>query len=247
MKVAACVLFVVLTFTNAEILMEYAFSLGPNQSYDEYTSAQPLSAMLTSDNLKWVRFHTPLVSGRPRMTTQHIAHLVFKDIESFALFEQEHYKNQESLFTQFWVKSRRTIYQILDSPEYPTNKRSEENPGGFMWELQYSVKEGQEASMAAYLKRSSGTFISELRTNKGFIQRRYASDEFLQSEFTFLETFEFADLDSLVKAMRGNAYQTLFKGLRPFLKRHAVTILAPGHGDGLFWAANGHDSADDDD
>eukprot|EP00992_Anisonema_acinus_P003160 TRINITY_DN12496_c0_g1_i1.p1 TRINITY_DN12496_c0_g1~~TRINITY_DN12496_c0_g1_i1.p1 ORF type:complete len:250 (-),score=48.90 TRINITY_DN12496_c0_g1_i1:18-767(-) len=232
------------TLASAEVMLEISFSLGPKQNYGNYTPGEPIGRILQSTDLKWLRYHVPLVSGQQRELHQNVAHFMFKDYAAFFDFEQEHYKSMKSLHDHFWTKARKTLYEVLVD-DHHKQKRSEDFAGGFLWQFHYKIKAEKESQFSSYIKSSRGAFAADLKANKGFLERLLLEDSFIQAEYPFHEQYDFIDLQTMMKSMRGQPATAFFDGMKQFLDGYAVTILVPGPGEGLFWSGAGADPVED--
>eukprot|EP00992_Anisonema_acinus_P011818 TRINITY_DN7697_c0_g2_i3.p1 TRINITY_DN7697_c0_g2~~TRINITY_DN7697_c0_g2_i3.p1 ORF type:complete len:262 (+),score=66.21 TRINITY_DN7697_c0_g2_i3:54-788(+) len=234
-----------LVCTTGEMLMEISFSLGPKQNYSGYSSAEPVSQMLQSSDLKWLRYFVPVISGQPRDAAQHVAHFMFPDYEAWTRFQQDHHYIFRHLFDHFWPVSKRNLYNIVSDELYHKQKRTEGNVGGFIWQFHYAVAEGKEQLLANHIASASPAFAQDLKNNEGFFERYECEDKSLGSEFPFMVAYDFQDFPSMYKSMRGQHYLAYFNGMKKYLSNYAVTIMAPGTGDGLFWIGLGADPSDE--
>eukprot|EP00992_Anisonema_acinus_P014713 TRINITY_DN9422_c0_g1_i1.p1 TRINITY_DN9422_c0_g1~~TRINITY_DN9422_c0_g1_i1.p1 ORF type:complete len:259 (-),score=51.88 TRINITY_DN9422_c0_g1_i1:69-845(-) len=230
----------------ADVMMEITFNHHPGvvSTYGKnFDSKNFIAALLTSPDLKWIRFHCPLVSGDPVEVPQSVAQFVFRNFEAWTSFEQSNHATMKSLYDHFWVDTYRKIYSIEPDVGFHKVQRAEGNLGGYLWELRYSVKEGQQAALDAHVKSFKSAFVNELKMSRGFFERTLLKDQFLHSEFSNVEIYDFKDLASMNSVMKGTAYETLFNGMKRFLSNYAVTIMTPGQTDGHFW--KGLDDDDD--
>eukprot|EP00992_Anisonema_acinus_P012888 TRINITY_DN8424_c0_g1_i2.p1 TRINITY_DN8424_c0_g1~~TRINITY_DN8424_c0_g1_i2.p1 ORF type:complete len:248 (-),score=55.98 TRINITY_DN8424_c0_g1_i2:70-813(-) len=238
-------LLVFVSLASSELLVQIDFSLSATQQFGDYTAADPIGVFLQSTDMKWIRYFTVLVSGQPSAVPQNVAFFMFKDLDAWASFQQANYKTYQALFDHFWVDTRRTMFEsVAGGPVYPKSKRTAGQTGGFVWQFLYTVKEGKANELSNYLNSASGAFIADLRKNTGFIERSEFADSFLQTGFTHMVYYDFTDLPSMMESMRGNAYTMLINGMKRYLDTSAVTVLAPGTGDGMYWSALGADPVD---
>eukprot|EP00992_Anisonema_acinus_P010417 TRINITY_DN6566_c0_g1_i1.p1 TRINITY_DN6566_c0_g1~~TRINITY_DN6566_c0_g1_i1.p1 ORF type:complete len:245 (+),score=33.46 TRINITY_DN6566_c0_g1_i1:57-791(+) len=233
MRVLFAAFLAVLSVVHADMLMEYTFVMYEKQTLDnDLKSGHVIAWLLNSTDVKSVRYHQPLVSGQPRYDSYMICQFVFPDFPAWVRWQTDHVKTVQHLWDFFWTQSRRTLYNIIDDPTFPRHKRSPGNVGGYMYQLHYAIKPGQESALASYLKTSSKPFTDNLDANLGFFEHRSMVDAFLDLDYPHMETFDFASLEAMTKSMKSSTYETFFAGMQRFLSKYTVTLYAPGHADG---------------
>jgi len=218
-----------------------------NQDMDSESSLANLNAYLTSTNLKWLRYYHVLISGAPSSVPMRVAHLMFNNISSWAQFEQDNLHHTHVLMDNFWIKGRRNLWKRSPSPIAKSQtERSDDNRGGYVYVLQYSVQQGREVAFNARFSKAKER-ISELLVNEpNYIEARSFKSGQIQSQYNNMETYEFNDLPSLTRIMYGDSFTNAVDDVKQFLTDFSVVILTPGSGDtaALFWRAAGADKDD---
>eukprot|EP00906_Rhabdomonas_costata_P025399 RCo036319 len=229
----------------AELLVEVEFDLSTTQALaDGYTPADSINNFLASKDLKWLRYYVNLVSGKSGHVRMRTAHLMFKDANSWAVFQYEHGQRWNALFDHFWVDTRRTLWTAAAvDPAYPKTLRAQGVDGGYVFQLLYSAEDRKENELKAKWSSSQGAFIADLKANPGFLERQAFVAGGFQSEYEHMVQFEFTSLKALTDSMQSKAWQDLFSGLHELMDDYAVNILTPGADEALYWPAAGADKA----
>jgi len=239
-----------ITVCHCEVLMEVEFDLHPNQALpDGYTAADSVNSFLQSTDLKWLRYFTNVVSGKPGDVHMRTAHLMFKDSESWGEFIQEHLQKFNALFDHFWVDTRRMVWNVVPSDAesivFPKTLRTEGVAAGYIFQALFSTLPGMEKEFQSEWKRLVGPFVKELETNPGFLERTHYTSGGFQSEYDEMVQYDFSSMNALTSSMYGQAYTELVRHLSKYLDEYAVNILAPGADEALYWPAQGADKAAD--
>jgi hypothetical protein len=241
----ACAL---LTCNCAEVLMEIEFDLHPIQQLpDGYTPADSINTFLQSTDMKWLRYFTNLVSGKPGAIRMRTAHMMFKDADAWAQFSQENLQKFNALFDHFWVNTRRVLWTVAPSESvvFPKTLRTEGVAAGYVYQVLYSPIPGKEKELKAEWNKLIGPFVKELETNPGFLERNHYTSNGFQGEYEELIQYDFSSMQALSLSMQGQVYINICDELEKYIDEYAVNILAPGADEALYWPAQGADKATD--
>lgn len=235
----------VCAFAQSEVMLQVSFDI--NQDMDSETSLANLNAYLTSTNLKWLRYYHVLISGAPSSVPMRVAHLVFNNISTWAQFEQDNLLHTHVLMDNYWVKGRRNLWKKTDSPIAKSRtERSNDNRGGYVYILQYSIQQGREDVFNARFTKAKEQISRILVNEPNYIEAKSFKSGQVQSQYNIMETYEFNDLPSLTKVMYGDSFTGAVDDVKQFMTDFSVIILTPGTGDSaaLFWRAAGADRED---
>eukprot|EP01010_Urceolus_cornutus_P001000 NODE_1513_length_878_cov_82.161641_g1172_i0.p1 GENE.NODE_1513_length_878_cov_82.161641_g1172_i0~~NODE_1513_length_878_cov_82.161641_g1172_i0.p1 ORF type:complete len:251 (-),score=54.07 NODE_1513_length_878_cov_82.161641_g1172_i0:77-829(-) len=233
------ILLSILCSAHSEVLLEVSFDIAARE--DTETAAENIRSYLSSENLKWIRYFHVLVSGHPERPPMRIAQMMFKDFESWAKFEQENLLVTHSLFDNYWVNSRRSLYAKQDSPvTFPLGERTDEKRGGFIFQFKYTVLPGKEQEFQAKWKREIDPLVKQLERNSGFLEHQSFNVQSVGGGQS-MATYEFTDMASLSLSMHSVTAQKIAANLAPYLKDYTSAILTPGNDESaaLFWPAAG--------
>lgn len=231
-----------------ELLMEVEFDLHPVQVLaNNYSAADAVNSFLRSKDLKWIRYFNILASGQQGAVRMRSAHLMFKDSESWAEFQQENLLRIQALFDHFWVNTRRILWFVADSEgvAFPKNTRQEGIGGGYLYQILYSTLPGKRDDLRAEWKKYIGPFVKDLEENPGFLERTHYVSKGFHGDYDELIQYEFASMPALVQSMHGKAFEELRKQTSKFIDEDVVNILTPGADEALYWHAEGADKADE--
>jgi hypothetical protein len=139
-----------LNFGSGELLMEVEFDLAPVQHLgNNYSAADVIGSFLSSKHIQWIRYFNILASGEAGSAKMRVAHFMFKDATTWALFQQEHITIVQGLFDHFWVNARRMIWFSAepDGITWPKRTRPEGMTAGFVLQLYYTPVSGKRDEM----------------------------------------------------------------------------------------------------
>lgn len=234
---------------EAEVMMEVCFDLAlKEQTETGFKPTDALNLYLQSKSMKWLRSFHMLVSGQVTKP-QRVAFLAFKDTHSWAEFEEEHLAKTHALFDHFWLNSRRVLWQEAEPKvEIAKKSRTVEKPGGFIWQLKYTVLPGKEGQWGAHLEATLAAMKPELEANEGFVEHHLYDSKNLQRSFQGMVLWEFLGMGSLSQAvLEGPTMTAFFAGLPSYLADWNTAVLAPptdenGKQIGFFYPGAGADA-----
>jgi hypothetical protein len=243
-----CVTTLLLSVARGEVLLEVEFDLHALQTLpDGYSAGDSINAFLLSTDMKWLRHFINTVSSKPGEIRMRTSHLMFKDHESWAIFQQENAQKFNALFEHFWINSRRTLWNVA-APEaimFPKTVRTEGIDAGYIFQVFYSITPGHETEVQTTWNQYIKAVIADLEGNAGFLERTHFTAGVFQIHYTNLIQYEFSSMKSLSSTMFGPAYTEMFNKLREHLAEHVVKILTPGADEAMYWPAQGADKAPD--
>eukprot|EP00994_Dinema_validum_P002473 NODE_1548_length_913_cov_107.425926_g1202_i0.p1 GENE.NODE_1548_length_913_cov_107.425926_g1202_i0~~NODE_1548_length_913_cov_107.425926_g1202_i0.p1 ORF type:complete len:265 (-),score=68.71 NODE_1548_length_913_cov_107.425926_g1202_i0:119-853(-) len=224
-----CLLLLLVAFAicaDAKVLMEVSFDLALQQeSPTGYTASHTVGEYLNDPNLNWLRYFHTLVSGQPGNAPMRVAFMEFKDMKSWATFENTNLERTHILYDLFWINWRRVLWTEDESTASLTGKTREEGKnGGFVWTFRYTAKEGSEAALV----KAKNAAFSQLDGADQFIERHTYTAGAFQSTFQHLLMYEFTDMPSLSQAILENTkFTTALNDMQSLMSSYASTILVP--------------------
>eukprot|EP00992_Anisonema_acinus_P013220 TRINITY_DN8626_c0_g1_i1.p1 TRINITY_DN8626_c0_g1~~TRINITY_DN8626_c0_g1_i1.p1 ORF type:complete len:270 (-),score=60.50 TRINITY_DN8626_c0_g1_i1:87-842(-) len=251
MKTSLLLLFVVLSLADGDLLMEVGFDLALKTETDSgFRPTDALTMYLQSTNLKWFRsFHTLLSGQGPK--PQRLIYLAFQDFGRWAAWEDEFLVKSHALFDHFWLKSQLQLWsEVPVHEQYPHSDRTEERPGGFVWQLKYTVLPGKDAEWEKFLQKHIDSAIPLLQKGTGFVEAKsYVSLH--QRLFRHMLSWEFLSMSDLSRGVfESHPMQTMFDKFSQYLEEWNSVVMAPPTDEneeqaGYFYPAAGADKSDE--
>jgi hypothetical protein len=230
------VFFSVLFFgcSQSYLLMEVSFDLALQQESETgYTASQAVGDFLVDQNLLWLRYLSPLVSGAPGSTPMRTALMAFNDFSGWAEFEQTNIERTHVLYDLFWINWRRILWKSDDTFSMQGAQRTTDTKGGYVIVFRYAPMEGKSVETAAFMTSRLFAVQRDIEYNGGFMERRHFSATLWQDIYTDMVWYEFSSLDTLSKNFVEHAalMTALSEAKDKYLARFSTTILVPGTGD----------------
>jgi hypothetical protein len=244
------VFFLLVVLASSEVMMEVCFDLAlKEQTETGFKPTDALNMYLQSKSMKWLRSFHMLVSGQVSKP-QRVAFLAFKDVHSWAEFEEEHLVKTHALFDHFWLNSRRVLWtEVADENlQFPIRSRSMEKTGGFMWQLKYTVSFGKENEWKEFLDDIFKKAIEEVNVNEAFVEGHNYDGKNLQHTFQHMILWEFLSMGGLSDGVLESPTMAVFyTNLPKYCSDWNSAILAPptdenGKQIGYFYPAAGADT-----
>eukprot|EP00667_Euglena_gracilis_P017137 EG_transcript_18012 len=217
--------------TNATVLMEISFDLALQQESETgYTASHTVEEYLKDPNLLWLRYLNILVSGNEGTAPMRTAFMEFKDYEGWASFEATNMERTHILYDLFWINWRRVLWEDVPALAIKAQERTEENPGGYIFLLKYSLLPGKKEEGSQFIEQKLKSIDSS--SLDGLLEQRGFSNGLWQSKFSNLLWFEFSSMETLSRSIykEGTLSSVFHEAKAAYFAEYSTSILVPSAG-----------------
>eukprot|EP00997_Jenningsia_sp_PLL12_P006558 NODE_3110_length_815_cov_175.336815_g2588_i0.p1 GENE.NODE_3110_length_815_cov_175.336815_g2588_i0~~NODE_3110_length_815_cov_175.336815_g2588_i0.p1 ORF type:complete len:209 (-),score=40.38 NODE_3110_length_815_cov_175.336815_g2588_i0:64-690(-) len=199
----------------------------------------------------WMRYHHTILSDHPNPVPMRVALFGFSDIRNFAQFQDTTMGVGHVLFDQFWINSRRVLWESVDNMKLPdhNDRRKEETPGGFIWQFKYTVRPGKQDEWNRFLEGQHPAIEAALEENSQFVEgNSYHATKFRHTHGNMF-AWEFLNMAGLSATVyESSAMQEFFDEAPAYLESWNTLLLGPpsSQESPFFWQAKGNAPKDAD-